>query len=73
MKARTFPISGDPHPPKKREPTPSPSRPAHTQGAGELQPFIAGSGRGSRSPRGHTTNLFLVREPLLVAVSAWAW
>lgn len=65
-------------PPSKshpRVPEPWPS-PGHTDCA-QLQPFIVGWERGtpqaaSRS-RSHTTNLVLVRELLLVAVSAWAW
>lgn len=61
-------------PPNVPEPQPSPEHTDHAQ----LQLFIVGLDKGTPwtvpcSPRSHTTNLVLVREPLLVAVSAWAW
>lgn len=57
--------------PRVPEPWPSPGHTDHAQ----LQPFIVGQDRGTPwaaplSPHSHTTNLVLVREPLLVAVSA---
>lgn len=72
------PLQGDPARSKSHPSTPEPFlSPGHTDCA-QLQSFIVEQDRGTphavpHSPHSHTTNLVLVRDPLLVAVSAWAW
>lgn len=70
------PVSKGTLPDAKATPEPFLS-PGHTDCA-QLQSFIVEQDRGTphavpHSPHSHTTNLVLVRDPLLVAVSAWAW